>query len=139
MRQLRASLFAIALVALGPACGGADEPEDTIPATTHKPDVEVGAGGEVGGGDEGARANATGEVKAGDVGGKAGAGADVNVDDETVKAGASGSAQGTTDADRDGDDPPKQQPLPAEDPHQPNPEQPQQPPQPEQPETGTTP
>jgi hypothetical protein len=137
MGLVRASLLAITLGTLGLACGGADEPVDTTPASHHKGGVEADVGGEVGVGGDGAKADVNGEVKAGEVGAKANAGAGVKADDDSVNAGAGGSVDGTTD--RDKDDNSKQQPLPQGDPNQPNPEQPQQPPQPEQPETGTTP
>jgi len=142
MRLVRVSLLAITFGTLGLACGGADEPEDTTPATHHGGGVQADVGGEVGVGDDGAKASATGEVKAGEVGGKAGVEAGVNADGDTVKAGAGAAVEGTTDADKhdDDNDNPRQQPLPKADPNQPNPEKPEQPPQPEQPgDTGTTP
>jgi len=140
MRLVRVSLLAITFGTLGLACGGADEPEDTTPATHHNDGVKADVGGEVGVGDDGAKASATGEVKAGEVGGKAGVGAGVDADGDTVKAGASTTVEGTSNADKHDDDNQRQQPLPKADPKQPNPEKPEQPPQPEQPgDTGTTP
>src|SRR5262245_6853154 len=115
MRLVRLSLLAAVLGAFGFACGGADEPEDTTPATNDNPDLKVGAGGEVGVGEEGVKADVQGEVKAGDVGAKGGAGAGVDADKDGVKANAGGSVEGTTDADKDDDDQQKQQPLPSQD------------------------
>lgn len=135
MRLVRIPLLAITLGTLGLACGGADEPADTTPATHTSGGVKADVGGEVEVGGDGAGANATGEVKAGEVGGKAGVG--VEGDKDSVKAGAGATVEGTTDADKREDDHDKQrqQPLPQGDPNQPNPEKPEQPPQPEQPTT----
>jgi len=137
MRLVRIPLLAITLGTLGLACGGADEPADTTPATHTSGGVKADVGGEVEVGGDGAGANATGEVKAGEVGGKAGVGAGVEGDKDSVKAGAGATVEGTTDADKREDDHDKQrqQPLPQGDPNQPNPEKPEQPPQPEQPTT----